>query len=138
MNKDSAPQPTIPVLLVDDQSGVRRGLRMRLELESDIHVVGEAEDGLSALKALDALGPCVIVLDYEMAGMNGIELADALSSAGRRTPIVMLTIHDNAALKLAAQRAGCRDFIAKHEPSERLLAAIRRAGAELGQEEVNA
>jgi len=127
-----ASSPTIiPVLLVDDQSGVRRGLRMRLELESDIKVVGEAEDGPSALEALEAVGPCVIVLDYEMEGMNGIEVVDALRGAGKRPVIVMLTIHDNALLKQAAVLAGCRDFVAKHEPSERLLAAIRRAGADL-------
>ena len=108
---------------------------MRLELEPDIQVVGEAEDGPSALKALETVGPCVIVLDYEMEGMNGIEVADALTSTGMRGPIVMLTIHDNASLKQAAALAGCRDFVAKHEPSERLLAAIRRAGAELNASE---
>ena len=110
---------------------------MRLELEPDIEVVGEAEDGLTALKALETVGPCVIVLDYEMEGMNGIEVADALRGAGKRPPIVMLTIHDNASLKQAAVQAGCRDFVAKHEPSERLLAAIRRAGAELNAGEAS-
>jgi two-component system response regulator DesR len=104
---------------------------MRLELEPDIRVVAEAEDGPAALKALEELGPCVVVLDYEMAGMNGIEVADALAAAGRHAAIVMLTIHDNAALKQAAALAGCQAFVAKHEPSEHLLAAIRGAGAQL-------
>jgi len=110
---------------------------MRLELEPDIKVVGEAEDGPTALKALESLGACVIVLDYEMEGMNGIEVADALRSAGKRPAIVMLTIHDDASLKRAAVLAGCRDFVAKHEPSEHLLAAIRRAGAELNATEAS-
>jgi DNA-binding NarL/FixJ family response regulator len=128
------PHTTIRVLLVDDQRGVRRGLRMRLELEPDIEVVGEAEDGLGALQALRELGPCVVVLDYELPGMNGIEVADALMGGGSSNPIVMLTIHDSAALKAAAARAGCCAFVAKHEPSETLLAAIRRAASEMPSE----
>ncbi|HLF76908.1 MAG TPA: response regulator transcription factor [Dehalococcoidia bacterium] len=135
MNEVAASPDTIRVLLVDDQRGVRRGLRMRLEIEPDIEVVGEAEDGLGALRALDELGPCVVVLDYELPGMNGIEVADALHGAGRPCPIVMLTIHDSAALKEAAARAGCCAFVAKHEPSDKLLAAIRRAGSEITPEE---
>jgi DNA-binding NarL/FixJ family response regulator len=132
---ESQAAKSISVLLVDDQRNVRQGLRMRLELEPDIKVVGEAEDGTSAIRALDEAGPCVVVLDYELPGMNGLEVLDALRDAGCDCAVVMLTIHDSAVLRSAAARAGCKAFVAKHEPSEALLAAIRRAGDESCTEE---
>jgi DNA-binding NarL/FixJ family response regulator len=104
---------------------------MRLEIEPDIEVIGEAEDGSGALRALDEVGPCVVVLDYELPDMNGIEVADAVAGSGRPCAIVMLTIHDTAALKQAAARAGCCAFVAKHESSDALLAAIRRAAQQM-------
>jgi len=119
----------IRIILVDDQSSVRRGLKMRLQLEPDIMVVGEAEDGESALRATADLEPDVMVLDYEMPGMDGIETAQALTSANSPVSVVMLSIHDNQVAKSAAAKAGAHAFIAKHEPSEHLLAAIRAAAA---------
>lgn len=117
----------IRILLVDDQMSVRRGLKMRLQLEPDIMVVGEAEDGESALRATADLAPDVLVLDYEMPGMDGIETIHALTNAQSRASVVMLSIHDNQSVKTAAASAGADAFIAKHEPSEHLLAAIRAA-----------
>ena len=117
----------IRILLVDDQSSVRRGLKMRLQLEPDIIVVGEAEDGEAALRATADLEPDVLVLDYEMPGMDGIETTQALATAQSPVSVVMLSIHDNQVVKSAAARAGAHSFIAKHEPSEHLLSAIRSA-----------
>lgn len=98
---------------------------MRLALESDIAVVGEAEDGAEAVDAAARLEPDVLVMDYEMPGMDGIEATRALIAAGSRSRVVMLSIHDTAAVKAAAASAGVRAFVCKQEPSERLLAAIR-------------
>ncbi len=125
----------IRILLVDDQSSVRRGLKMRLQLEPDIMVVGEAEDGESALRATADLEPDVMVLDYEMPGMDGIETTRALTTAHSPVSVVMLSIHDNQVAKSAAASAGVHSFIAKHEPSEHLLAAIRAAAANARQKE---
>jgi DNA-binding NarL/FixJ family response regulator len=117
----------IRILLVDDQHSVRRGLAMRLQLEPDITVVGEAEDAISALSAASVLRPDVLVMDYEMPGMNGVEAARRLSEMGSASRVVMLSIHDTPAIKQQAAEAGIDVFIAKHQPSEALLAAIRDA-----------
>lgn len=119
----------IRVLLVDDQPSVRRGLAMRLQLEPDISVVGEAEDGVSALAAAVALKPDVLVMDYEMPQMDGIEAARKLEELGSESRVVMLSIHDNPTVRQEARRAGISAFVAKHQPSEVLLAAIRNAAA---------
>jgi DNA-binding NarL/FixJ family response regulator len=117
----------IRILLVDDQSSVRRGLAMRLQLESDITVVGEAEDGIAAVEAAQTLRPDVLVMDYEMPGMDGIQAAKTLADLGLESRVVMLSIHDNPSVKQAAAGAGVHAFVAKHQPSEALLAAIRSA-----------
>jgi DNA-binding NarL/FixJ family response regulator len=119
----------IRILLVDDQHSVRRGLAMRLQLEPDITIVGEAEDGVAALSAASVLRPDVLVMDYEMPEMNGIEAARKLREMGSRSRVVMLSIHDNTTVKHEAAEAGVDAFVAKHQPSEVLLSAIRAAAA---------
>jgi len=100
---------------------------MRLELEPDITIVGEAQDGAAAIRAAAELNPDVLVMDYEMPQMNGVEATRRLNAAGSDVRVVMLSIHDTTAVRRAAAGAGVRSFVAKHEPSERLLAAIRAA-----------
>jgi len=110
---------------------------MRLQLEPDITVVGEASDGKAALMAADELQPDVLVMDYEMPEMDGLEAARRLSDAGSRAGVVMLSIHDSSAVRRAAEAAGVRSFVAKHESSERLLAAIREAAAASWEEDTS-
>jgi DNA-binding NarL/FixJ family response regulator len=119
----------IRVYLVDDQASVRRGLKMRLQLEADMAVVGEAGDGAAALAAIPGLQPDVMVLDYEMPGMNGLDTLHALSVSPSGVSVVMLSIHDNDIVKREAARAGAFAFVAKHEAGDRLLDAIRSAAA---------
>jgi DNA-binding NarL/FixJ family response regulator len=119
----------IRVYLVDDQASVRRGLRMRLQLEADMAVVGEASDGAAALAAIPSLQPDVMVLDYEMPGMNGLATLHALTDSRSEVTVVMLSIHDNDIVKREAARAGAFAFVAKHEAGDRLLDAIRSAAA---------
>jgi DNA-binding NarL/FixJ family response regulator len=119
----------IRVYLVDDQASVRRGLKMRLQLEADMAVVGEAGDGAAALAAIPGLHPDVMVLDYEMPGMNGLDTLHALSVARSGVCVVMLSIHDNDIVKREAAQAGAFAFVAKHEAGDRLLDAIRSAAA---------
>lgn len=119
----------IRILLVDDQASVRRGLKMRLQLEADMAVVGEAGNGEAALAAIPDLKPDVMVLDYEMPGMNGLDTLEALSVSRSEVSVVMLSIHDNEVIKRAATRAGAFAFVAKHEGGERLLDAIRSAAS---------
>jgi DNA-binding NarL/FixJ family response regulator len=127
----------IRVLLVDDQPTVRRGLMMRLQLEPDITVVGEAPDGAAAIRAVEELNPDVLVMDYEMPQMDGIQATRALNVAGTAARVVMLSIHDSTAVRREAASAGVQAFVAKHEPSERLLAAIREAARANGEEDTS-
>ena len=119
----------IRVYLVDDQASVRRGLKMRLQLEADMAVVGEAGDGAAALAAIPGLQPDVMVLDYEMPGMSGLDTLHAMSVSRSGVSVVMLSIHDNDIVKRESALAGAFAFVAKHEAGDRLLDAIRSAAA---------
>jgi DNA-binding NarL/FixJ family response regulator len=117
----------ITLLIVDDVPAVRRGLRMRLELEDDLRVLGEAADGSEGLDLASLLQPDVVILDVEMPVMDGFAAATALSSRAPRAHAVMLTLHDDSQTRARAAASGVQDFVAKHDTPEVLLAAIRRA-----------
>jgi DNA-binding NarL/FixJ family response regulator len=119
----------IGVLIVDDQALVRAGFRMILEIEPDITVAGEAANGAQALELAAQLRPDIVLMDVRMPGMDGIEATRKLNEMGSRSRVVMLSIHDNPFVKQEAARAGVDAFVAKHQPSEALLAAIRDAAA---------
>src|SRR5437763_16909226 len=86
----------IRVVLVDDQPLVRQGLRMRLALEPDISVVGEAGDGATALSLAQDGSPDVVVMDVAMPGMDGIAATAALRRLAPRIAVVIHTLHDDA------------------------------------------
>jgi DNA-binding NarL/FixJ family response regulator len=117
----------IRLLLVDDQPQVRRGLMMRLALEPDVEIVGEAGDAESALEMAGRLQPDVVVMDVELPGMDGIDATRNLRSRLPRTAIVMLSLHDDIDTIARATAAGAAAFIAKHRMEGPLLAAIRAA-----------
>ena len=113
----------IRLLLVDDQQGIRRGLRMRLTLEPDITVVGEANTGEQVLALVQSLAP-------EMPGMDGIAATAApqeCTGAPLQSVVVMLTIHDDSLTRARAQAAGAVAFVEKLGRIENLLAKIRQA-----------
>jgi DNA-binding NarL/FixJ family response regulator len=122
-----ATQRTITVLLVDDQAGVRRGLRMRLSREPDLVVVGEAEDGERAVDMAEALQPDIVLLDVALPGRDGIGTAETLQALVPGSAVVMLTLYDDGATRARAHAAGARTLIGKHEPIPKLLEAIRAA-----------
>jgi DNA-binding NarL/FixJ family response regulator len=117
----------ITILLVDDQPAVRRGLRMRLALEPDVTVVGEADDGAKAVEMAASLDPDVVVMDVEMPGMDGIAACTALQERALRSSVVVLTLYDDAAMRDRALAAGAVAFVGKGEAAEALPVAIRRA-----------
>jgi DNA-binding NarL/FixJ family response regulator len=117
----------ITVLLVDDQPAVRAGLRMRLALEPDVLVIGEAENGTRALELAPALRPNVILLDVQMPGMDGITATRLLRSVAPRSTILILSLHDDETTRGHALSAGAHAFISKHEAGESLPAIIRAA-----------
>jgi DNA-binding NarL/FixJ family response regulator len=115
----------IKLLLVDDDPNVLWGLRMRLALESDITIVGEANDGAAAVAKTVALHPDVVVMDIQMPVMDGIAAAGALHATAPETAVIVLSIHDDAATRAEAARSGVRSFVGKHQSVDTLVAAIR-------------
>ena len=119
----------IRVLLADDEPSVRRGLQMRLALEPDIEVVGEAPDGDAVVALAEELHPDVVVMDIRMPGLDGLRAARRLLDLVPETSVVILTLHDDPHARVMAGAASCAGFVGKHEPSEALLHAIRCAAA---------
>lgn len=117
----------IRVLLVDDQSNVRRGLRMCLSLEPDIEVVGEAADGRAGVEAARRLRPDVVLMDVEMPELDGVAATAEVRRASPQTAVVILTLHDDPEMRSRAETAGAASLVAKHRMDGVLLEAIRRA-----------
>jgi DNA-binding NarL/FixJ family response regulator len=123
---------SIRVVLVDDQSMIRTGLRMVLAAEPDIEVVGEAGDGAAGVRVVTELTPDVVLLDVRMPGMDGLEAARRIVDAGLPTRVVVLTTFDEDEYVAAALRAGVSGFLLKVAPPEDLVAAVRTVAAGQG------
>ena len=120
----SAAAPTIRLVIVDDHSLVRDGLRARLSVVPGLQVVGEAASGEQALELARADEPDLMLVDVGMRGMNGIELATALRERHPRVRVLMLSMYDNREYVLSAIRAGARGYVLKESPTEEIIAAI--------------
>jgi DNA-binding NarL/FixJ family response regulator len=114
------------VLVVENESIVRQGLRRLLELEPRVTVVGEARDGDEALERIRALSPDVVLLDLRMPKRDGIGVLEALGESGPKTPCLVLTTFDDPELLLRAVRAGATGYLLKDAALEQLVAAIVR------------
>ena len=119
----------IRVMLVDDQTLVRQGVRSLLELSDDIQVVGEAADGDSAIEQVPQLKPDVLLLDMRMPGKNGLEVLEALAAEQTLPPTIILTTFDDEELVLAGIKAGARGYLLKDVALEDLLEAVRSVAA---------
>ncbi|HYX51429.1 MAG TPA: response regulator transcription factor [Ktedonobacteraceae bacterium] len=117
----------IRLVLVDDQATVRQGLKMRLLLEPDINVVGEASSGKEALTLVRQLRPDVVLMDVEMPDMDGITATTALHSIVPQSVTVMLSIHSDNVTRERAQTAGAKAFVEKLGSTKELVSAIRNA-----------
>jgi DNA-binding NarL/FixJ family response regulator len=120
----------IRLLLVDCQPSVRRGIKMRLALEPDLEVVGEACDAAEAISLARALLPDVILMDVELPGVSGIAATETLRTATPHSAVVIFTLRDDAATSARARTAGAAAFVAKHQTEETLLAALRGVATE--------
>lgn len=112
------------VLIVEDQALVRGAIAALIQLEEGLEVVGQAEDGLQALKMIEELQPDLVLSDIEMPNMTGLELAEKLRQQFPKIQVAIMTTFSRAGYIRRAIEAGVGGFILKEAPSETLLAAI--------------
>lgn len=116
----------IKVVLVDDHSIVRAGLRRLIEESGDISVVAEAADGKEALQKADEASPQVAVVDISMPGMDGLEVVTRLHFLQPKLPILVLTMHEEEQYVIRALGAGAMGYVTKRSAPEELVRAIRK------------
>lgn len=119
----------IRVLVVDDEPAVRRGLTMRLMLEADVIVVGEAANGQAAISMAGDLDPDVIVMDVRMPVMDGIAATRQLSAREGHPPIIAISLYDDSTTQADSLGAGAIAFIPKSKVDAALVDTIRRCVA---------
>ena len=115
----------IRVLLAEDHETVRQGLRLLLEAQHDIDVVGEAPDGRVAVEKVQRLHPHVVILDLSMPEMGGLEAAKAIKRVAPDVRIVALTRHDDEAFVRELVAVGTAGYVLKQSRSSELLSAVR-------------
>jgi two-component system response regulator NreC len=117
------------VLLADDHGIVRRGLRSLLETEPGVTVVGEAADGLEALRLVGECQPDILVLDVGMPKLNGIEVAARTQKSDSPPRVIILSMHADESYIIRALAAGARAYLLKDATDEDLLPAVRAVAA---------
>src|SRR5215211_270583 len=115
----------IRVVLVDDHPIVRSGIRYLLEKTSDIVVVGETGEGSEAIGLIDELAPDVVLLDMEMPGRTGVEIARQLRAAGSPVRILAISAYDDEHYILALLASGAAGYLTKDEALEKIDEAVR-------------
>ncbi|MBD2337938.1 response regulator transcription factor [Calothrix sp. FACHB-156] len=115
----------IKVLLVDDQNLIRQGLRALLELETDLEIVGEAENGAIALNLIAELQPNVVLMDIRMPIMDGVAATREIQKNFSGIKVLVLTTFDDDEYVKAALQNGAMGYLLKDTPSEELAFAIR-------------
>ena len=119
----------IRVLIIDDHTLFRSGIRLVLQRQADFEVVAEAGDGLEGAKLAKRLKPDVVLLDLHMPGTNGLETIALLKEESPPSQILMLTVSEDAEDLLEALRCGARGYLLKNIDTDFLLDSIRKAHA---------
>lgn len=112
------------VLVADDHEAVREGLRWMLRADDAVEVVGEAGDGEELIHLLDTVECDAVLLDLSMPGMSGLDVLAALKTVNRAIPIVVLTMHDDAAHVDRALGLGASGYILKSAPRDEIIRAL--------------
>lgn len=114
----------VEIMIVDDHSMVREGLKQLLELDGDIIVTAEAGDGVECLKLLEKNVPQVILLDINMPNMNGLEVLEKIKEKKINTKVIILTVHNEIEYLLKAVEIGIDGYMLKDSDSNELKKAI--------------
>jgi len=116
---------TIRILLADDHAVLRAGLRLLLDAQNDMNVIGEASDGSEALRLCETLNPDLLILDISMPGLGGLDALPLLRKHALSTRILILTMHDDESYLKGALRSGAAGYVLKKAADSELLSAIR-------------
>lgn len=119
--------PPIRILLADDHSILREGLRMLLERQTEFAVVGDASNGREAVEMAEACDPDVVIMDLAMPGLNGIEATRRITARSPRTAVVILSMHADESYILRSLKAGARAYLLKDSLKTDLMDAVRAA-----------
>jgi DNA-binding NarL/FixJ family response regulator len=114
----------ISVLIADDHPLMRKGLRLSVEEDPGLKVVGEASDGEAALSLITKLHPHIALLDIEMPKLDGLGVAREVFKRGLKTEIIFLTLHSNQDLFRSAMDLGCKGYILKDSAVQEVVAGI--------------
>ncbi|MFN9965787.1 MAG: response regulator, partial [Lysobacteraceae bacterium] len=117
----------IKVFLLDDHALVRTGYRLILERETDMQVVGEAEDGESALPLIRQLKPDVVLCDLHLPGVSGLEVTERLAKAESPSRVVICSVQQDGPMPKRLLAAGAHGYVGKACDAQELLRAIREA-----------
>jgi two-component system, NarL family, response regulator LiaR len=123
------PAAPVRVILADDHALVREGTAELLERAGGIRVVGQAADGLEALRLVQSLRPDVLLLDLAMPGLDGIEVARRVRQVAPATAVVALSAHDEEAYVLAMLEVGAVGYLSKASRGQQVVQAVRAAAA---------
>ena len=115
----------IKLMLVDDHAVVRSGLRMLLEAQPDMEIVGEAESGAEAVTAVTTLAPDIILMDVQMLDMNGIEATRQIKETAPTTAVLALTMYEDDQYFFEMLKAGASGYVPKRAAPDELVTAIR-------------
>jgi len=122
---------TTRVVLAEDNESVRKGIKRLLNKATDITVVGEANDGIEAMRLVEKLRPHLLVLDVEMPRLSGIEVARRLNKSQSNTRILVLSAYDDDEYIQEMLANGASGYLIKDEAPQRILEAVR--GVALGE-----
>ncbi|HXM44720.1 MAG TPA: response regulator transcription factor [Bryobacteraceae bacterium] len=115
----------VRIVLADDHTVMRNGLRLLLERQPHLQVVGEAADGRQAVALSESANPDVVIMDIGMPNLNGIEAARQIVNRSPRTAIAILSMHSDESYVIRALKAGARAYLLKDSAEADLLAAVR-------------
>jgi len=115
----------VRIVLADDHTVMRNGLRLLLERQPNLQVVGEAADGRQAVALSESVHPDVVIMDIAMPNLNGIEAARQIMNHNPRCAIAILSMHSDESYVIRALKAGARAYLLKDSAEADLLAAVR-------------